>query len=619
MPRLANLLGVFSARRLEPHPSETQRFLPEKTRPLDPQLRERLYQRLAPVLTTAITAAISIWIAALDLTDYRDTGQINYYITHYRTAVQAVVHIISTLLGLLWIYSVCAMINRYTRLHYVKEAVSFDTLRLWCALSIRRIDLNLPLYYATISLLFVVASSLPTTIWVGALTPERSHFKQDISLAVPKTGPDSYPFLLNGFDCGGPPLYQDNGTFTLCPANHFSGNMLASARSATPIAGSRNHTKFDASSYNYVGRSYGVGSAPGLTDTTWTNNPLAINYTYLEDGYRTRATCLYNTSSDWRIDVAQDNSKIRIPGAPQPKLPNIYYAHGHLPNSNWSRPEDPWDANWAVGESPGDRIISIGSHNDPDLPTYYVAIAARKAYKRLHQVQCQIIFTPTTFRVTVNIQDASVQIRSTGLAQDPEPRGLLRSRVSGAMDHISEIATTAITSIFGDALMDNIHNMQARQNLPHGDADLSDETILRAVEDSFNAIMDDFLVSMASTALTMPDATTYITAEACGNAIKVGSRFFVLATLIINVLTLLCVIFATFRESIWSNLPMFDYTDQASMSWGSAFGSTRSENFSRLADGTLRQWNGDPQNDVLRSVTTRLQLGPPTNQIYVTM
>ncbi|KAI9755695.1 MAG: hypothetical protein M4579_004193 [Chaenotheca gracillima] len=601
------------------HSGESQSFLVDQTHSLHPELQEPLWQRLGPVASTTLTTIISLGITILHVRNYRDAGQLYVYTTAYRSTVQAFIHVISTLLSFLWTYAVCSMINRYSRRRFGKVAVSLDHLRFWSALSSQRIDINLPIYWAIVSAIFVAAFTLPATIWVGALTPQQSPFNQTVSLPIAKTGNGSYPFLIDGYNCGPAPTYQSNGTFSLCPANHFSGSMLTSARTATPITGSRNHTKFDASRFQYIGRSYGVGSASGLTDTKWTDNGRSVSYTYLESGYNTSARCIYNSSSDWRIDIAQDNSKVKGLGRPPQTMPSVFYAHGRLPNSNWSAPEDGLDTNFAFSDSSGDRILSLGSHNDPDFDTYFVAVAANEAYKSLDKIQCQIFFEPTTFSVAVNVEDASTRIGHQGSAPDPEPRGLLKFRVAGAMDHISEISTTAITSVVGDALIDNLHNMQAHLKLPLEEDNLSDDIKLRAVEDSFNAIMDDFLVSMASVALTMPNATMETTAVVLENAVQIGSRLYIIATLILNILALTLVVIATVKEHYWTKLPMFDYTDLASLSWASALGSYNSKDLKDLAEGTLRHWNGDPADDVLRSVVARFEMGPQDNQIRVKM
>ena len=146
---------------------------------------------------------------------------------------------------------------------------------------------------------------------------------QSLQLAVPLVGTGSYSFLQPNISSSGAQCWvrqQLNGTFTICPAERFTGKVLDSASSATTPDGSpRNHSKFDNAKFRYNGRSYGVGAAVGLTDSGLIQSSNFQEYVYNEVGYMVTASCIHNSSSLWVLypnfseEEAYNNSLLGIP------------------------------------------------------------------------------------------------------------------------------------------------------------------------------------------------------------------------------------------------------------------------------------------------------------------
>ena len=118
----------------------------------------------------------------------------------------------------------------------------------------------------------------------------------------------------------------------------------------------RQHAKLDNTRYTYNGRSFGVGSSVGLTDSAITDNPLALSYVYQENGLRVDVECIYNTSSEFAIEGET--------------LTNIYAVRGFLPNSGSSESYSEY-----YGHS-SDAILAIGVANNKASEERIMGIAA---------------------------------------------------------------------------------------------------------------------------------------------------------------------------------------------------------------------------------------------------
>lgn len=224
--------------------------------------RRRFLPSIALLFTTGCAAAL--W--SLRLLKWKDSLGFYSFVISHRVAIQVFIHILSSLLTLLWVYGVCSTINLITRHRFARRAISIKTLRVWTLISQARISFNIPFSSFLICAAFCLISLLPAWLWTGALTPQLTSYNVTSNGTLPKTGTGAYPFLnyrlpSYGFTFECWTNTQANGTFTSCPGLYQSGSLLASAGSATTIDGNpRNHSKVgDTTAYQYIGRSYGVG------------------------------------------------------------------------------------------------------------------------------------------------------------------------------------------------------------------------------------------------------------------------------------------------------------------------------------------------------------------------
>ena len=573
---------------------------------------EPIWKRVLPLCAIFTTTLLSIGVDSLQSTAYLDESWLYAWSLHSRASLQVVTFLVATVLGAMWAYAVCTTINFESRLYLRRRVRTLPWLKTVVALSQKRIDWALPTRSMLVTVLFLSLSTVPTALWTGALTAQAATANFTASLAVPLTGDGAYSFRDNpNFTCR---LYpQANGTFSLCPHQHYLGQLLQSVRSATTFNSTklRQHPKFDYTKYQYAGRSYGVGSSVGLTDTDWTLARHSQSYTYQEQGFQSKANCIYNTSAVWRITAAVITT--------ESGLPDIFRVSGFYPNSNWTAiyganfasanasgadfsnfPDHAWYATIAFETS--DKIVGLGSHKNAGQS--FVNIVAGASYSALDRIQCELIFTPTTFNVNVSIVDGNITVTpvSGPPPSDPDPQERLRASFTdaGGVQGLSQIGTSLWTSMVGDSLLANVANAQVRAGLPLN-APPTHATVLAAVADSLEAVLDDLSMALGAASLLFPNNTMITPALVTRAAVRLGSAEYGAALLAVNALALLAVLATAVRTRLWRGLPAFDHADWPSLAAAAARGGARA------GAGAVKGWRGAGSDAVLGTVRAHLQ------------
>ncbi|KAF2111671.1 hypothetical protein BDV96DRAFT_581523 [Lophiotrema nucula] len=593
------------------------------------RLRETGWWSKIVLLAIIIPTVISIVIGGLHLRHYKTSGSLYHWSITSRALLQVVVHILSSLLSVLWMYPICKIISHSTRHRLSKKAVDLNTLRLWSAIVQARTDWNLPTSAALMALGFFALTYLPATIWAGALTPTFTvGLERDVPLQIPSSGPlGNYSFLYPPPTKGGYLAFNDcwvtqqaNGTFTNCPLKYHTRSLLLSVASASsPDNNPRNHSKWDNAKFQYVGRSYGVGASTGLTDHDIITLDRAQEYTYNEVGFVTNTNCIYNATSDWIITWAYD--------APNGAYPNMWTAVGALPNSNWTAINSSaqvGDRDYSdgrgyyaqVGFGDGEGIVSV-TNAGPLMPgddRYFFALAAGSSYAQLDKVQCQLTFEPANFRVDVSIANNTITVTrdNTTKVENLDPDKKLRMRAIDQLG-VSFIEGSLYVSTVGDAFMENARNLQIRQELSPT-ANITNATILAAVADSVTAMMDDTFVALASAGLTVADVPQTVGVNVTMAAVQIGTGPFILAIALINIGGCL-VVLAGSVLLFNAHVPQFDYNDLACVAIGTFHGA-KGEGPHFAQDGDVSAWDGDPADShighLLARLETSVSLGQPT-------
>lgn len=269
-----------------------------------------LYERSVSSLTLVIPFLVSV--ALLMASNIRAVGSMRLYIYDNRTGVSIIVQILSTTMSLLQMTTRTGILSASYRLHLSNHSMSLDTIGLFNALVVPRISWSLPTIGVAATIFTVILSNGLGALWAGALTPITELTRNRIgSIQMPQStnysadiwdsefvmiSDNVWNFVDNCTDKRvGDSSYNSN-----CPVPNYQAQLLSSVRDASigGKMGLRNHSKVDTPSWLYPGRSYGVGSTPGLLppqDIPPTYN--LLQYSYNETGYTADVECVRNSSS----------------------------------------------------------------------------------------------------------------------------------------------------------------------------------------------------------------------------------------------------------------------------------------------------------------------------------
>ncbi|CAG8899445.1 unnamed protein product [Penicillium egyptiacum] len=504
-----------------------------------------------------IPLTLSALVLYTDISSWHLPDNLYAFVNTNRTSVQTAVQIFGAILAAIEVFALCRLINLTTRVRFTQTPVSLDVLGFWSALSTPTNNFCLPFWMIAITVFLGNLSAIISALWTGALTPANAIGAQHSSLFIPDWSNIS---LINEYpseiDKTGFSTREAKGYFTYSVGIGLLGSLLSSMNSASPTNGGiRNHPKMDNTRYNYHGRSYGVGASAGLSDDSLVAIPHVRNYTFNEVGLDASVDCIYNTSSMFMIQVL-----------PQPTL---HAARGLLPDSKPSAPE------YSVYIGRGDdAIVALGVAADPTeySAKRYMAIAAGSYYKNLDKVQCAVTFNPALFNVSVDIQGRNLsvsKVRSVDSVHDIDPHHNITHIVMRQLELISNDLTSYYRSTLGDAFNASISDY--RTSVAGGD--LSDmQIVMKGMENAVTSLVDDILVGYASAQLVVGRfrKSTPVLVEV--SALRVGSRAYVIASVVITGLIALLVIGEGIRMRWWKDLPSFDYQDNRALVLGASRG-----------------------------------------------
>ena len=388
----------------------------------------------------------------------------------------------------------------------------------------------------------------------GGSSNDYAHLQPDLFLTQPV-----------GDECWN--VTQSNGTFSNCLKSLQTGNLLRSVATASPPDDRpRVHSKWDNTRYQFIGRSFGVGAATGLTDREISEIQYVQQYTYNETGFSTETTCIYNESSAMQL--------IYYDTPIEPMFPTMYEACGALPNSNWSQIMqyqnysrgycfDGMDFYAQSAFGPRDKIVSTFNRWPINNDTRWTfGMIAGGSYQQLNNTQCETTFEPSLFQVDVSTLNATIKVsRIENIrVEDPDPLMKLRLVASDSYG-LSLIMTSLYTSTVGDSFMENIRNLQTNRSvLADTSSSAYTTVVLDAIADSITSIMDDALVALGSAALIFANATQTVAATAKVSAVRIGSKMFIWLVVVINVLGSVGVAVSYF-VLCKADIPTFEYGD----------------------------------------------------------
>ena len=454
-----------------------------------------------------------------------------------------------------------------------QSSFSLDLVKFFSALTAHNVDNSLPWLYSLPVIIFVTITLLPGALWAGAITP--------VNALKPSTRPIQLPGWKNMTTLQNNPhsqfrnLYQlntDEGLFTYKPEFDLQGSMLGTAAQASNHSGGiSSHARLDKTGYVYDARSFGVGASVGLMDQAFPTTTKSYNYTEL--GLQSHTSCIYNDTADLSVGsdlLPQDDGY----------LYQLFDVQGYLPVAG----ESVFVEATAFGFNAGQTVSLFTATNGLNNTLGIIAgdgSGENEYYGPLNNVQCDIIFSPMTFSLSVDRTNRTISVFPIDDVDMPPYGQLVINRTLDAMTTMSMVLTTAYVSMLGQAFMYNI------ANVPVVPGNISASNLL-GVSDAVDSFIDNIILAYASADLMIAkdSVPSNVTSEEA--AIKFGTTLYIYLIFITNLIIFLVYIAEAFRTRGWRDLTTFNYMDVKTVIVGTSMGGTG------IADkvNTLHEQNG---------------------------
>ncbi|PYH79461.1 hypothetical protein BO82DRAFT_356433 [Aspergillus uvarum CBS 121591] len=558
-------------------------------------------------------------------------GSIYGLINSYRTSVQTGVQALATLLSTVQLLIICRLINQATRIrfahhshHHHASPTHLTTLSFWASLSTPAANWTLPPLLLCLTFLLANLSAVLSALWTGALTPTTTTTTHSYPLNIPSYHNTSfiieYPSQI---DRTGPTARTPQGYFTYSVGLGQLTALISSASTASPLLAnaSRVHPKLDNTGYSYTGRSYGVGTSVGLTDSGLrTTYPHATGYTYVEPGYVAHVECAYNRSSAFRLEELGEYA--------------LYAARGPLPDSVNASRRDAGEYSVYTGYSTR-TIVAVGVAAQPVKYTRerYVAVAAGGYYAGLNASQCVVVFEPAWFRVEVAVAGKVVRVvpgsgvgndsssssssdadtsasaaaaataaavgtdkrdddagmgtaaqgnetaAAAAAAADIDPTNKTIHVAMRQLELISNDLTSFYRSTLGDAFNTSIADYRTSVTMTRTTRNTTtttnttniantptknmteDAIALAGITNVYVSLIDDILAGYASAQLMVGGFTQQTAATVTVEAFRVGSHPYIVCVFVTSLGLLLVVAAEMVRTRLWRGLPRWDYME----------------------------------------------------------
>jgi hypothetical protein len=246
----------------------------------------------------------------------------------------------------------------------------------------------------------------------------------------------------------------------------------------------------------------------------------------------------------------------------------VWEVAGYLPNSvpgnREHYPSITWGTKGAT-EKPNLLAWSAVVNNHTELPEMknMIAIAAGEPYVEFNQTQCSVFFQPAMFKVSVNASEQVVSVtpEREGEGEDIEKTGRLTSIVIWSLNLLSRMTPSLYESTLANTLQGNVATMLARHAKYPDETMTEEELRLRAIEESFEAMIDDILVSIAASQIIYANSTISVPVTMKVQGLRIGQERYIVYILMINVVLLVGAWFEVGRTGVWEGLTSWNHVD----------------------------------------------------------
>ena len=214
--------------------------------------------------------------------------------------------------------------------------------------------------------------------------------------------------------------------------------------------------------------------------------------------------------------------------------------------------------------------MGSGTNADDPSPSHYIAFAMGNGtegkYGPLCNIQCEVIFTPMSFSVSVNVTNRTIAVLPLQETNQPLNAPNITNRVTYTFNNLGSVfATTLWISVLGETFLINVINVQDA----HG---VSNSSTLQGVTDSLSSILDSTLGAYSSAQLMIINETTFTNVEVQSVAVVFGSSSYIYSILIIMLVIAMIYLFEALRTRGWRHLAKFNFTDVKSVVVGASSG-----------------------------------------------
>lgn len=350
------------------------------------------------------------------------------------------------------------------------------------------------------------------------------------------------------------------------------GVLLDSVRGSSSRNSSiASHKKIDSPQSSFYGRSYGVASAVGLLGSPDISGlegreypPRVNQFSFREGGYNSAVQCTYNAASDLRFDLLQE---IPDPGSATNRS---YTGNIVVLQAVGSLPTGVWQGFTTISINDNQTAVALASvANDT---AYLYGFLGGNFYHYLNNIQCEATFTPTFFRVAVDVLAQNISVTPTlEDSGDIDSTGGLINNTFMGVSFVSQILTTMYTGILGDALATNINAVRDREN--HTTATQNDN--LTGVAESLERLIDDYFGAIGASQLLIYDQSSTVDSTVQIRVLQLGQPVYAYVTWALNLAILVLFGYEARRTNFWQSLPLFNCLDTKSAILGATANNVR--------------------------------------------
>ncbi|KAH8812641.1 hypothetical protein F5884DRAFT_631570, partial [Xylogone sp. PMI_703] len=502
--------------------------------------------------------ALSIGLALLNHFNWTlHSGHIPDFIAGHPSAVSLIIQIISSLLGFIYI-SVCStIINLMTRVSLEQNGLSLDSVKFRSALVAQSLDTSLPYRYLWRLFIFCIFALVPSALWASAITPVPTMIIRDIPNSLQTPGFQNISWVDLNPSAADARRDEVLGIFTFAPAWYLQGLILDSAAGATSRTGGNiTRPKLDKTTYSYVNRSYGVGSVVGLADDAIAHQYKATKYSFMENGFETQVSCIYNQSSRWGL-VPSD-------GQPDFWYLHVFEAFGWLPNS-------PNALDYTAATMLHNPAIVALASDTSGGQNYFGITTDADNYVALNNTQCQVLFTQKEFSVDVDVLNRTITVNpkeeNTWLTNQTTLDRYTDKIIGVPYDISTSLSTSLYVNGLGNAILANVENVQYSNGM-------NAQSNLTGLAAALTSIMDDAMVAFGSAQIMLANDTAITSVRATSSAYAIGTLPYIYAVVTLSLLTSLIYSVTWLRTNGWRGLSKFDFMDIKSVIVAASKGGT---------------------------------------------